>query len=277
MQIVDKMHRSTKLQLQPLDMIVFMMVAILLNNNLFDESFVAVGVSAQEKSEIMVEPDDYISDENWAYSTHLNEKNFDTFIQQNIDSNKTIFVRWTAGLHCGSCAQQAQGWDDAIRLFATNQKIVFGDVNIKEAGITKLKLPPHQPGTSGGWPTIRYFSKQTGLDGVDYKQKTQMRKWQELGPDHMFMIEFIEDVSNTPLCDVVTFRNCDERSLAFLNKINNVRHSAPDIQLLLEQIQNEENDLRKRSSLGKRDLHLVQQKYLLLKLIENLVFHKNTS
>ena len=41
--------------------------------------------------------------------------------------------------------------------------------------------PTARPG-SGGWPTIRYYNKETGVDGASYTQKTSMSVCDELGP-----------------------------------------------------------------------------------------------
>lgn len=46
--------------------------------------------------------------------------------------------------------------------FAENPDVEFGDVAVGE------RIDgPHNPG-SGGWPTIRYFNKETGVAGEKY-------------------------------------------------------------------------------------------------------------
>ena len=35
-------------------------------------------------------------DHHWNYATQLTEANFDTFVQDNIQAGKTVFVRWIA-------------------------------------------------------------------------------------------------------------------------------------------------------------------------------------
>lgn len=35
-------------------------------------------------------------DDHWNYATQLTEANFDTFVQDNIQGGKTVFVRWIA-------------------------------------------------------------------------------------------------------------------------------------------------------------------------------------
>jgi Thioredoxin len=229
---------------------------------------VVVATAADNTIVDEIRPDEYISDEHWNYSKHLNEKNFQSFIQENIHAGKTIFVRWTAGLFCGSCAKQAPAWDDAIRLFAKHPSIVFGDVNIKEIGITSLKGSPHHPGYDG-WPTIRYFNNDTGIQGNHYIQQTKLRKWDELGPDHMFLIEFIEEKSNSPLCDVETLRNCDHKSKQYINDIKG--KSKSELQTMLESVHMTEHEKRK-SSPKKRDLWLIRQKHILMQLVSSHIF-----
>lgn len=43
----------------------------------------------------------------------------------------------------------------------------------------------------------------------------------DTGPDHMFLIEFVEDKSNNSLCDVGTLKNCDDQSFALLLQTKN--------------------------------------------------------
>lgn len=64
---------------------------------------------------------------------------------------------------------------------------------------------------------MRYFNKETGLAGASYEKKTSMSMCDELGPKHDYLTEFVEDVGNTGLC-TLDGSNCDERSLAFLEK-----------------------------------------------------------
>lgn len=57
-----------------------------------------------------------------------------------------------------------------------------------------IRGPPHNPG-QGGWPTIRYFNKDTGVNGASFVQKTSGRVCTELGNvDNMKA--YVRDVSN---------------------------------------------------------------------------------
>lgn len=55
-------------------------------------------------------------------------------------------------------------------------------------------------GGKGGWPTIKYFNKETGLAGKQYTQKTSKKVCDELG-DQSYMRAFVEEAGNTKLKD----------------------------------------------------------------------------
>lgn len=80
-----------------------------------------------------------------------------------------------------------------------------------------IRGEPHNPG-AGGWPTIRYFNKETGPDGANYDKKTSKSMCDELG-DFDTMIEYVEAAGSTSLCSVIDGSGCDERSLKYLEKM----------------------------------------------------------
>jgi hypothetical protein len=61
-------------------------------------------------------------------------------------------------------------------MFSSDDKVSFADVNLSEEPI---RGPPYNAG-QGGWPTIRYFNKETGYDGAPYQKKTSMKMCDEL-------------------------------------------------------------------------------------------------
>jgi len=100
-----------------------------------------------------------------------------------------------------------------VRVFDGNNDVIFGDVNLKEAGSFGA---PHNPG-QGGWPTVRYFTKETGVDGANYEKKTDNPVCQELGNvDNM--IDYIEEAGNTVLCGL-DGTNCNEKELGYIVKM----------------------------------------------------------
>lgn len=71
------------------------------------------------------------------------------------------------------------------------------------------------PGT-GGWPTIRYFNKNTGQFGDAYKKLTDKPMCEEL-LDRMRMIDYIEDYGNTVLCGL-DGKHCNEKEAKYAEK-----------------------------------------------------------
>lgn len=47
---------------------------------------------------------------------------------------------------------------------------------------------------AGGWPTIRYFNKETGVGGAPYKKKTDKAMCDELKTSE-YMTAYVEEVS----------------------------------------------------------------------------------
>lgn len=101
-----------------------------------------------------------------------------------------------------------------MKAFAGNDDVSFADVNLQE---NRISGPPHNPG-SGGWPTIRYFNKDTGLEGGNYVKKTDKSMCDELG-DEETMTAYVEDYGNTALCSVSSGSGCDERQLGYIEKM----------------------------------------------------------
>ena len=92
--------------------------------------------------------------------------------------------------------------------------MAFGDVNLSEQDIRD----GYDPG-AGGWPTIRFFNKETGYGGRAYKQKTSEAMCDELGKDEN-MQAYIEEAGDTALCKAYDGSGvgCSEKELAFLEE-----------------------------------------------------------
>lgn len=99
-------------------------------------------------------------------------------------------------------------------MFEGNEDVVFGDVNLSEGG---PRGDPHNPG-SGGWPTIRYFTKETGIQGASYEKRTSKSMCDELGNRDM-LIDYIESSGEISLCDADSEKNCNEKEKAYLAKM----------------------------------------------------------
>jgi len=102
-----------------------------------------------------------------------------------------------------------------VKAFAANDDVVFGDVMLSDPGA--IRGEPHNPG-AGGWPTIRYFNKETGLEGGTYVKKTSKAMCDELGNDEM-MTAYVEEYGNTSLCSVSDGAGCSEKEVAYISKM----------------------------------------------------------
>jgi len=110
-------------------------------------------------------------------------------------------------------------------MFKSNPDVAFGDVLLSEQQIRGN----HNPG-AGGWPTIKYFNKQTGYEGAAYKQKTQKSMCDELGQIDA-MKAYIEEAGQTSLCSVVTKAGCSDKEKAFIEKFKDADQATVSSQL----------------------------------------------
>lgn len=97
-------------------------------------------------------------------------------------------------------------------MFASNDDVAFADINLQEAQIRGS----HNPGR-GGWPTIKYFNKETGYGGAHYKQKTDKSMCDELGPNESYMQEYVEEAGKASLCSLEG-KGCNEKEVDFIAK-----------------------------------------------------------
>lgn len=100
-----------------------------------------------------------------------------------------------------------------MKTFAGNKDVSFGDINLSEAQIRGN----HNPG-AGGWPTIRYFNKETGVEGGSYAKKTNDAMCTELG-NSAYMEAYIEEYGITSLCSVADGAGCDDREKGYIDKM----------------------------------------------------------
>jgi len=114
-----------------------------------------------------------------------------------------------------------------VKLFAENPDVKFADVNLQGGGPRGSGSPG-----AGGWPTIRYYNKETGIEGRDYKQKTNMAMCSELGPEGGFLQHYIEEAGKTSLCSVTApYSGCTEKEKSFITKISTLSVSERAAQL----------------------------------------------
>lgn len=100
---------------------------------------------------------------------------------------------------------------------------MFADIDLSERDQSVIRGSPHNPG-EGGWPTIRYFNKQTGYPGGAYIKKTDKAMCDELGTLKA-MTDYIVDYSGTSTCDIRILssysknKGCSQRELAYIEKM----------------------------------------------------------
>jgi len=86
--------------------------------------------------------------------------------------------------------------------------------------VRKIHGEDQGPG-AGGWPTIRYFNKETGYGGKAYPKKTQEAMCDELGPKNDYMQQYVEEMGGTSLCNVKkTDTGCSDKQKTFIEKWN---------------------------------------------------------
>ena len=86
--------------------------------------------------------------------------------------------------------KQAPAWNTIVERFSGDPNVVFGDINLSENRI----VGNHQPG-AGGWPTMKYFNKDTGYEGEKYTKKTNKAICDELG-DEANMEAYVKEVAS---------------------------------------------------------------------------------
>lgn len=82
---------------------------------------------------------------------------------------------------CGTAAHTFSGflqpgWKQVYDGLPANDKVAFAEVNCRES---RELMQKHQAG-QGGWPTLKYFNKDTGLAGAKYQQQTDKRVCDEM-------------------------------------------------------------------------------------------------
>lgn len=104
-------------------------------------------------------------------------------------------------------------------MFKDNKAVSFADINLSEQQINGA---PYCDGKgcdagAGGWPTVRYFNKKTGLAGEAYKQKTDKAMCDELGNED-YMTACVTENGSTSLCNVADGEGCNEKEVKFIAK-----------------------------------------------------------
>lgn len=116
--------------------------------------------------------------------------------------------------------KQAPSWNKVAEIFSKNPDVVFGDVSLSSDQAREIHGTGQNPG-AGGWPTVRYFNKETGYGGEAYKQKTSTAMCDELGPKEEYMQQFVEEAAGVSQCSVTApEKGCDDQQKTFIEKWN---------------------------------------------------------
>ncbi|CAJ1460470.1 unnamed protein product [Effrenium voratum] len=177
----------------------------------------------------------------------------DSFVKENVDAGKTVFIRWIAS---------APSWNSVVAEFGKHPDVVFGDVALSKNQVRTIHGESQNPG-AGGWPTVRYFNKETGYGGKSYPKKTSQAMCDELGPKESYLREWVEEFAS--LCDAnaTDKKGCSDQQVKFIEK-----WSGKPSEELKSQLQRLQGMLSKDGSSMKADtLKWVKQR---AKLIEQL-------
>jgi hypothetical protein len=187
----------------------------------------ALGVAAGGEGDIYPE-------KHFDYVTAIeDEEHLISFVQSHLDQKRSVFVRWVPSYVSTPALKQAPSWNDVTKMFAGNNNdnyygVAFAEVNLEETEIRGK----HYPG-SQGWPTIKYFTPETGVEGARYERQTEKPIAEEL-LDRNRMIDYVEDYGNTVLCSREG-TNCNEKELAYLEKMKS--EDAEILQQKLERLE----------------------------------------
>merc|ERR1712048_1268358 len=114
---------------------------------------------------------------------------------------------------------QAPSWNKVVEAFHGHGDVVFGDVSMGKNQVRTIHGTDQGAG-SGGWPTIRYFNKETGYGGKAYPKKTSMAMCDELGPKEEYMQQYIEEQGGTSLCNAKKPEaGCNDKQKGFIEKM----------------------------------------------------------
>lgn len=117
-----------------------------------------------------------------------------------------------------------------VEKFNGNADVKFGDVLLSGGGPRGGEGA--NPG-AGGWPTIRYYNKETGVLGRSYVKKTDMAMCSELGPEGGdYLQKYIEEASGASLCAITEpYAGCSDQEKKFIEKAANLNADEADKQL----------------------------------------------
>jgi len=106
-----------------------------------------------------------------------------------------------------------------VEAFENNKNVAFGDVNLSEEQVRKSSAGVEFNPGAGGWPTVRYFNKETGYGGAAYDKKTDKSMCDELGDDEI-MQGLVMTAGKTSLCAIDAKVGCSDRESKFIDQMS---------------------------------------------------------
>ncbi len=91
---------------------------------------------------------------------------------------------------------------------------MFGDVNLSKSRPTSKNAGT--PG-QGGWPTLRHYTKETGIQGAQYTQKTEKAVCDEMKEDN-YMETYVMETALVSRCSVSTLEGCSDKEKEYIAK-----------------------------------------------------------
>lgn len=101
-------------------------------------------------------------------------------------------------------------------MFHGNKDVAFADVSLSSDQVRTIGGADQSPG-AGGWPTIRYFNKETGPGGKPYTKKTGDAMCTELGNEE-YMNGYIMEAGSTSLCSAADGAGCSDKEKEYIKK-----------------------------------------------------------
>jgi hypothetical protein len=116
-------------------------------------------------------------------------------------------------------------------LFHGNKNVAFADVSLSSDQVRTINGEDMGAG-AGGWPTIRYFNKETGKGGAPYVKKTEDAMCTELGNEE-YMNGYIMEAGGIALC-ALDGEGCSDKEKKFIEKMKT--KPAADVTAQLERL-----------------------------------------
>eukprot|EP00971_Amphidinium_carterae_P107501 2129254-Amphidinium_carterae.1 len=161
----------------------------------------------------------------------------DNFEAKVLQGGRNSFVKFYAPW-CGHCKALKPAWDKLGELHKESTSVLVGDVD--------CTVPEAEPLCSEygveGFPTLKYFTSETGKKGADY----------EGGREFEDLEKFVKDTLARK-CDPVSKEDCDEQEKAYVDKWSGKSGTAIVAELQrLRELQNDSMKADKRKWLMKR-------------------------